>query len=158
LDAPFFALMGWGLRMLMAIAHELSVHSPVDAVGAIPAFALVTLSLALAVATIATTATLRLIALPLAAAGLLSILARDLPDVLVSEDGRLVAMLNEENRLAVNRPRPPSFTMTNWLYATAASGVERPSKAARPGKGSERGSKAVDDGGTGPAAASDAIA
>jgi competence protein ComEC len=131
LDGPFFAAMGWGLRLVMAIAHFLSERSPLDSVGAIPAAALVLLACALAVATIATTATLRLLAVPLAVAGLAAALSRDLPDALVSEDGRLVAVATADGRLAVNRARPSGFTIGNWQHAMAANGIVRPEPTER---------------------------
>lgn len=130
LDAPFFSAMGWGLRLVMAVAHWFSARSPLDAVGTIPAAALLLLTAALVVATVASTAPLRLLALPLLAGGLLAAAMRDTPDLLVSEDGRLVAMAMADGRLAVNRPRPAAFTLGNWLYATAAAGVARPERRA----------------------------
>ncbi|MBX3531846.1 MAG: ComEC/Rec2 family competence protein [Rhizobiaceae bacterium] len=132
LDGPFFAAMGWGLRVVMAIAHFLSERSPLDSVGAIPAAALVLLACALAVATIATTATLRLLAVPLAIAGLAAALWRDLPDAFISEDGRLVAVATAEGRLAVSRARPSAFTVSNWQHALAADKVMRPERTAQP--------------------------
>jgi ComEC/Rec2-related protein len=125
LDAPFFAAMGWGLRLVMDIAHALSARSPLDAVGIMPATALLLLTVALVVATVSTTPTLRLLALPLVLAGLSATLMRDLPDVLVDEDGRLVAIVTRDGRLAVNRTRPSAFTLSNWSHATAASGIVR---------------------------------
>jgi len=44
---------------------------------------------------------------------------RQTPDLLISEDGRLMAMPLGEDRLAVNRRRPNGFTMENWHNALA---------------------------------------
>ncbi len=133
LDAPFFALMGWGLSVVMDVARFLSERTPLDAVGAIPASAVVTLTAALALGSIATTRSLRLLSLPLLAVGLGMAAARGLPDVLISEDGRLVAVLGRDGRLAVNRNRPSAFTTENWLHALAAGAVVKPGKRAGPG-------------------------
>src|SRR5690606_25843455 len=82
---------------------------------------------ALVFATMATT-WLRLAALPLAIAGLLSVPMVKTPDVLVSEDGRLVVVPIGGGELAVNRPRPNAFTIDNWRRALNAETVVKPEK------------------------------
>ena len=39
------------------------------------------------------------------------------PDLLVSEDARLMAMPHQDGRLAVNRQRTPAFTIDDWQRA-----------------------------------------
>src|SRR5690606_907671 len=74
------------------------------------------------------TTRLRLLALPLAALGFASMMDRTFPDIMISEDARLVAIRGESGTLAVNRPRPSSFSMDDWKRALLAEDVLRPSK------------------------------
>jgi competence protein ComEC len=127
LDGPFFTVMGWGLSWVIAVAEWVAARSPLDGVGLIPPSAVVVLSVALVILTVATT-WLRVAAVPLLAAGIALIAMRELPDALLDEDGRLVAMRMTEGRLAVNRTRPSSFTMENWGRALAAEKTVRPAK------------------------------
>ena len=132
LDGLPLWVMGRGIALMNAIAIWFSDRSPLDAVGAIPPSSVVAFTLALAASALPTT-WLRLACLPLVAAGLLLVSLRTLPDVLISEDGRLVAVRLEDGRLAVNRPRPNGFTIDNWMMATAASEWLRPAKDAEAG-------------------------
>ncbi|HUN12957.1 MAG TPA: ComEC/Rec2 family competence protein [Rhabdaerophilum sp.] len=124
LDGPFFAVMGEGLTWMIAVTEWFAARSPLDAVGAIPPGAVVWLTLALVAATLLTT-WLRALAIPVGLVGLLLIAARPMPDLLVSEDGRLVAVRTDQG-LAVNRTRPNSFTLDNWLMAMHAGERVRP--------------------------------
>lgn len=129
LDGPFFSVMGEGLRLTIAIARWFAARSPADSVGAIAPVAVVLLTLALAVATVATTR-LRVLAVPLAAAGLLALVPpRPGPDVLVSEDAKLVAVALGGGRVASNRARPSDFTFDNWKRAMDAGTVVPPGAA-----------------------------
>jgi competence protein ComEC len=136
LDGPFFTVMGWGLSWVIAVAEWVAAHSPVDAVGLIPPSAVVVLSIALAMATVATS-WLRVAAVPLLVAGIALIAMRELPDALLDEDGRLVALRMSQGRIAVNRARPSSFTMENWSRALAASSKVRPMEGAMPDEGEQ---------------------
>ena len=130
-DWPFLYLMGRGLAAMIAIADWISVRSPLDAVGLVSPRSVLLLTIALVVATMATT-WLRLAALPLAVAGLLALPPGTLPHVLVSEDARLVAVPLGGGEIAVNRVRPNAFTLDNWrraLDAETVVGPERPSGA-----------------------------
>ena len=124
LDGPFFDVMGRGIAAMIAIAEWFSERSPVDAVGIVPPAALVVLTLALIAATIFTT-WLRLAAAPLLALGLLLMTGRELPDVLISEDGA-VALRLDGDRLAVDRGRRSAFVMENWQRALGTTEVIGP--------------------------------
>jgi competence protein ComEC len=128
LDQPFFAVMGHGLTVMIALSKWFSDRTPIDAVGLVSAHALVLLTIALIFATMATT-WLRLIALPFALIGLLTLGGVRTPDAFVSEDGRLLAMTIGTNRLAVNRARPSEFSIENWQRALRADSIVKPSKA-----------------------------
>lgn len=127
-DFPFLYVMGKGLTAVIAIADWIAAYSPVDAVGLISGLSVVLVTVGLVIATMATT-WLRALALPFAAAGLLTLHQVRAPDVLVSEDARLVAMPIGGGELAVSRARPNSFTLDNWrraLDAEKAIPPERP--------------------------------
>ena len=129
LDGWAFAVMGKGLTAMIAIADWFSALSPIDAVGLMPASAVIAVTIALVLATLPTT-WLRLAAVPAALAGLLMIGERTLPQVLVSEDGRLVATRSDDNALAVNRARPNTFTTEDWQRALKAATIVKPDSAA----------------------------
>jgi ComEC/Rec2-related protein len=126
LDGPLFALMGKLIGVMLGISAWLSERSPIDAVGAIPASSVVLFTLALVIAALAST-WLRWVALVPLALGLIVTAGRSNPDLLVSEDAKLVA-LTSEGTLAVNRARPNAFTFRNWQRATAAQTVLKPGK------------------------------
>lgn len=129
LDGLPLHLMGQGIVAMNAIAIWLAERSAFDATGAIPLAAVLALATALAILTMAGSV-LRWAAAPLAAAGIATLmLSRAVPDVLIAEDGRLVAMRLSDGRVAVNRARPRAFTIQNWLRAFGASDVARPGKA-----------------------------
>lgn len=127
LDGPFLDVMGVGITGMIEVAKWFSARSPIDAVGLISGKSVVLLTIALIVATIATT-WLRFFALPFALAGLLTLGATRTPDVLVSEDGRLVGFLTGEGLMAVNRSRPNVFTAENWKRTLQADGLHKPTK------------------------------
>lgn len=136
LDGMPLALMGWGIGAMNAIAIWLAERSAFDSTGVIPLSAVLVLTAALAILSMAGSA-LRWAAAPLVVAGLALLAARELPDVLVSEDGRLVAMRLSNGSVAVNRARPRAFTMQNWLRAFDAGEVAGPKKTQDdPGGGS----------------------
>ena len=125
IDGLFFGAMGKALGLVIAIATGLAERSPVDIVGALPAPAVAVLASALVIATLATT-WLRAAAVPLVILGALLIMTRDQPDLLISEDARLVAMPLSNGNLAVNRSRPSAFTVEIWSAALRTRTVERP--------------------------------
>lgn len=125
LEGPPLAVMGQGIAIMVAVARGVSEHSPIDAVGAMPPLALILFTGALLAATIATTG-LRWLALPLALAGIAAFAARTPPDLMVSEDARLAAIMRHDGRFAVNRARPNGFTMGIWQKARAATGFVKP--------------------------------
>lgn len=129
LDAVPLSVMGWGLRAVVGIAQWLSDRTTIDAVGTMPRGALLAFTLALIVATLSTT-WLRVAALPLLLIAIVLQLDRRLPDILVSEDARLVAVRAADGRLALNRARPNGFTLQNWLHAQGAGDWLKPRDAA----------------------------
>jgi competence protein ComEC len=125
LDQWAFAVMGKGLTAMIAVARWFSALSPVDSVGLVPASGVLALTAALIAATLPTT-WLRLVAIPIALAGVVLIATRSLPGVLVSEDGRQVAVRMADGAIAVNRARPNLFTTEDWQRALAAEAIVKP--------------------------------
>lgn len=125
LDGPFLYVMGKGLSAMIGMSEWIAALSPLDAVGLVSASSVVLVTIALVIATITTT-WLRLAAIPLAVAGLLMVAQVRTPDVLISEDARLVAVPIGEEQLAVNRSRPNAFTIDNWRRALDAETVAKP--------------------------------
>lgn len=125
LDGPFLYVMGWGLTMMIEISVWFSERSPIDAVGLIPIFSVLAITVALVFATMMTTR-IRLLAIPFAVAGVVTLPAAQTPDILVSEDGRLVGVVLENERLAINRARPNAFTIDNWKRALNAENLVAP--------------------------------
>lgn len=113
MDSPFLFAVGEGLAAMVSIARWFSERSPIDAVGIVPVAAVVFFTVALVIATACTTM-LRIAALPFLLIAIVLQMDRLTPDLLISEDGRLMAMPVGEDRLAVNRKRPNAFTIENW--------------------------------------------
>lgn len=125
LDWPALYLMGKGLTAMIAISAWISERSPVDAVGLISRQSVILVAIALVIATMATT-WLRLVALPFALAGLLTVSQTRTPDVLISEDARLIALPIGGGELAVSRARPNEFTIDNWKRALKSESIVVP--------------------------------
>lgn len=129
LEALPLRIMGAGLSAVLEIAAWFAARSPIDAVGSLPVAAVAVLTVGL-VAMTALSGKLRLIALPFLIVGTGLIANRDLPDVLVSEDGRLVVIAGQGRTLHVNRSRPNGFTIQNWLHGMDADRFQPPADAA----------------------------
>ena len=125
LDGPAFAIMGKGIGLFTEIAVALSKHSPFDAIGILPGSAVVFLTMALVILTLATT-WFRIAALPLIAIGIALIARRPAPELFVSEDASLVALKLSDGRVTVNRKRPNGFTMEDWARAMMATAIVKP--------------------------------
>ncbi|TGQ56187.1 DUF4131 domain-containing protein [Mesorhizobium sp. M1C.F.Ca.ET.193.01.1.1] len=124
-DWPFLYLMGKGLTAMIAISAWISEWSPVDAVGLISIQSVLLATIALVIATMATT-WLRLAAIPFAVAALLAIPQVRTPDLLISEDAHLVAMPIGGGELAINRASSNEFTTDNWKRALRAETIVPP--------------------------------
>ena len=131
-DGPSLYLMGKGLTAMIAISGWISERSPVDAVGLISQQSVLLVAIALVIATMATT-WLRFAALPFALAGLLTVSDTRAPDVLISEDARLVALPIGDGELAVSRARPNEFAVDNWKRADIETIVYRSCSGRRKG-------------------------
>lgn len=125
LDAAPLFVMGQGIAAMNAIAVWLAERSAFDATGAIPLVAVLVLTAALAVLTMAESA-LRWLSLPLIGLGIGLIAARAPVEAFAFEDGGLVAVRLDDGRIAVNRPRPRAFVMQNWRRAFGGGAIVPP--------------------------------
>ncbi|WP_439272392.1 ComEC/Rec2 family competence protein [Pseudochrobactrum sp. HB0163] len=111
-------VMGKGVELVKYIAHFVADITPDLVPGLMPAPALLLLSGAMLTAMILTSF-LRIISLILLAIGGFVFFTAPLPDIIISEDSKLVAV-RQQNRLYVNRARPSAFIMDNWQKAYKA--------------------------------------
>ena len=128
MEGALLQVMGKGLTAVIALSERIADMSPRDTVGLIPAISVALATMALVIATITTTG-LRLAALPFALASLTTLGGAPAPDVLVSEDGRLVAVALGHDAIAVNRSRPNAFAIDNWRRALDAETVIGPKRS-----------------------------
>ncbi len=126
-------LMGKGVDVMLWVAQYFAAISSSGATGAMPAASLVLLTIALLIFCLMVSR-LRLLALPVAVIGLLLLAFRVTPDVIISEDGKLVAVQHENGQLLLNRPRPNRFTLENWQRAYQFPKTVPPGSAADKGE------------------------
>ncbi|MBV2144591.1 ComEC family competence protein [Falsochrobactrum sp. TDYN1] len=109
-------IMGFGVSMVRQIAGFVANISPEGNPGAIPVTTLLLWTAAVVIAVIFTTR-LRWLALPFIVAGFIVFIRTPLPDILISEDAKLIAVRLPDGNFAVNHNRPPKFTAQNWQTA-----------------------------------------
>lgn len=118
LERPFLLVMGWGLESVIRIAHAIAGRGADFATGQMPLSVTALLTTALAIAVLMRSRLRWAALLPGLAA--LAIMIADpprRPDILIEEEGRLVA-ISSADRLASNRMRPSDFIFDQWLSAT----------------------------------------
>ena len=123
--------MGLGLSAVLAIAHDVAAMGEDFATGRLPIMATALLTAALVILVFTRTRLAALAAVPVLIAVPLiwSGAGAGRPHLLISEDGRLVAML-QADQLATNRSRPPSFVFDQWASALRAETHLAPAEAA----------------------------
>ncbi|GLH75923.1 competence protein ComEC [Bradyrhizobium sp. SSBR45G] len=119
LDGPWWTLMGWGIDWMIAVTRWVAALP--GAVGRIPAFGVGPLIVAsLGVILIGLLRTpLRWSGAVLLAAATMWAAATPLPDILISGDGRAVAVRGGDGRLHVMRTGKDVFVTREWLAADA---------------------------------------
>ncbi len=131
-------IVGFGIWVVRQVAALVALWSPDGNPGAMPISALILWTIALVLAVVLTTR-LRFLALPFVALGLMAFVAKPFPDVVISEDAKLVGVRHSDGRFALNRARPAKFTFENWKVAYLATDFISPNMI-----GSKR--KALSDG------------
>ncbi|MFB9951978.1 ComEC/Rec2 family competence protein [Rhizobium puerariae] len=127
LDAPFLKLMGLGLDAVIAIAKHVAAWGGDVPVGRQHPWFMGVATIGFLLLTLLRTR-LRLLGIPLLASALaLSWQERSkpLPDILISEDGTMVALLAGD-RVATNRARPPDFIYDQWRRALLLGDPSKP--------------------------------
>jgi competence protein ComEC len=119
LDAPFLQLLGWGCEVILWIARDVQ-HWPqaVIAVPAMPAWGLLAASAGLVWICLGSGWN-RLAGLLGGVAMLLAIATNKLPDILISESGRLLAMQDPAGQLVVSSNRTERRIRETWLRRQA---------------------------------------
>ncbi len=106
-------IMGFGIWAVRHIAAFVAAWSPDGNPGAMPIATLILWTTALLAAVIFTTR-LRLLALPFVVVGLVIFWRTPFPDIVISEDAKLVGVRRPDGRMALNRGRPSKFIAENW--------------------------------------------
>lgn len=126
LEAWALIPMGWGIERLVDIAKWVAgLDGSVALVPAMPLWGLVVVTLG-GLWLCLWTGPIRALGAPAVVAGLLSVLSVEAPDILVSGDGRLMAVRDEQGRLMLSSPRGDRFARDTWLRrdGDADEGVE----------------------------------
>ncbi len=131
LDGPMFTLMGQAIAMVVAIARWFSERTPLDNVGMIPLASVLFASIGLVVATMPVSR-FKYASLPLFAFALAAAIIASPPDILISENAKMVALNRSDGQLALNTSRPSRFTLGNWLRATNSSTQLTPTRNVSP--------------------------
>ncbi len=116
LDWVPLQVMGWGIWAVRNIAAFVATWSPDGNPGAMPALTLLLWTVALVLLVLLSTR-LKALALPFIILGLVVFVREPFPDIVVSEDAKLVGVRLVDGRFAVNRNRPSQFTIDNWKTA-----------------------------------------
>lgn len=120
LDAPFLWLLGQGVGAILWVAGWVAGWpGAVALIPAMPAWGLAAVVLGGLWLCLWRPAALRLLGLPLLCVGLLSPWSMAPPDLLVAEDGRLLAVREADGRLALSSKRRARFVAEQWLRRSA---------------------------------------
>ncbi|MGN7291301.1 ComEC/Rec2 family competence protein [Rhizobium sp. SAFR-030] len=134
LDKPFFALMGLGSGMVIAIATEVASWGGNMVVGRTPPWFLPLTTVGLLLLVLLRTRLALLGLVPLGAGLLLVGMvepSKKNPDLLISEDGALVAAIDGTSA-SLNRPRPPAFLYRQWESALQLGEMNSPERRDAP--------------------------
>lgn len=138
-------VMGLGILLVRYIAGFVASFSPDGNPGVMPVMTLILWTVALVISVIFTTR-LRLMALPFAIAGLAVLIRTPMPDILISEDAKFVAVRLGDGNFAVNRSRPPKFVAQNWQTAYLIDDFILPQDVMKPSVGSREDGFICEDG------------
>lgn len=117
-------VMGKGIELVKWVAHFVADLSPDLIPGLLPAPVLLLWTISMLLLMILTSQA-RWLAVVFLGAGGMALVASVVPDVIISEDARLVAV-RQKNALFVNRARAAGFTISNWKKAYSITEVKIP--------------------------------
>ncbi|WP_421476366.1 ComEC/Rec2 family competence protein [Agrobacterium tumefaciens] len=118
LDAPFLKIMGYGMALVIEVANEVASWGGSAATGRPHGWFIGLASVGFLLLTLLRSR-LALLGIPflLFAFGVSAVTAyRDLPDLLIHEDGELVALL-EDGEVSTTKARPQGFVYGQWQRA-----------------------------------------
>lgn len=118
LDAPFLKIMGYGMALVIEVANEVASWGGSAATGRPHGWFIGLASVGFLLLTLLRSR-LALIGIPflLLAFGVSAVTAyRDLPDLLIHEDGELVALV-EDGKVSTTKARPQGFVYGQWQRA-----------------------------------------
>ncbi|WP_210278206.1 ComEC/Rec2 family competence protein [Phyllobacterium myrsinacearum] len=124
LDFLPFAIMQRGIELVVFIASHVAALSPSGNLGPMPQLSLILMSGALVILLLLSS-WLRLCALPLVVAAVLMMARTVPPDIVLSEDGRLVGVRNGAV-LMINRAQGGTFSLNNWLQGYGLEQIVKP--------------------------------
>lgn len=147
LDAIPFAIMGKGIEWMIALAAWVARWNGEIVTGRIPAAAFLLIGLGGGLVCILRTRFRHAGTLLVLLGATLVFLPGDPvgPEVLISEDGRLVAVLRD-GRAATNRARPPDFVYAQWRRALRLGELVKPDMRKTAGLTREEDGAAAEDG------------
>jgi len=128
LDAIPFAIMGKGIEWMIALSTWVASWKGEIVTGRIPMLAFLLIGLGGGLVCILRTR-LRHAGTFFVVVGIIIACwpaGHNAAEVLVSEDGRLVAILREDNTVATNRTRPPDFIYAQWRRALRLGDLVKP--------------------------------
>lgn len=117
-------VMGLGIELVKYIADFVAGLSPDIVPGLLPAPVMLLWTAAMMTAMLLTSY-LRWLSVGFLLAGCIALLGFSLPDIIISEDTRLVA-IRQNNILYTNRSRPAAFTIDNWRKAYRITDIRVP--------------------------------
>jgi len=120
-------IMGMGILLVQKAAYWVAGLSPDFRPGAFPSSALAAFAIAL-ILPVFLRSSLRYMAVAAFACGVVLCAVAPRPLVLIAENARLVAVLDENRRLAVNTKRPQAFILSNWKAAFRLEEILRPQR------------------------------
>jgi ComEC/Rec2-related protein len=118
LDAPFLKIMGYGMALVIEVANEVASWGGSAATGRPHGWFIGLASVGFLLLTLLRSR-LALLGIPflLLAFGVSAVTAyRDLPDLLIHEDGELVALV-EDGKVSTTKARPQGFVYGQWQRA-----------------------------------------
>jgi len=128
LDWLPFTVMGRGIEVVIALAKMVASRSPSGNLGLMPQSTLLLMSIGLVMLLFLSTR-LRLCGIPLLLGAALLMVRAQEPQIIVSEDGKLVALRTDDGNLSVNRTSGSAFTLNNWQQGYGINEVVKPLKA-----------------------------
>ena len=125
LDWLPFTVMGHGIEVVIVIAKAVSSRSPSGNLGLMPQGTLILMSIGLVMLLFLSTR-LRLCSVPLLLGAALLMMRAQEPQIIVSEDGKLVALRTGDSNLAINRAAGSAFSLNNWQEGYGITEIVKP--------------------------------